>query len=114
MSKRDDLIEKYAADLREKCGVIPIMELLEKVTTGCGPAIYNSDASMVSSKSESEIERVKSNFLIKKLGLNNSSRLDKGIQKVFEQYGVSNRHKYRVVIYYLLTIHFKKEAVYLK
>ena len=113
MNKRDKLIEKYAADLKEKCGVIPIGELLDKITTSCGPSIYNQDASIVSSQSESEIERVKHNFLIKKLGLNNSSRLDKGLQKVFEQYGISNRHKYRVVLYYLLTIHFKKENIFL-
>ena len=32
MGKRDDLIEKYAEDLREKCGMQPDMDLLTKVT----------------------------------------------------------------------------------
>lgn len=114
MSKRAELIKKYSADLIDKCGVIPNMDLLERVTIGCGPAIYNADSSMVSSSSESEISTVKTNFLIKKLGLNDSSRLDRGIQKVFEQYGMSNRQKYRAVVYYLLTVHFKKESIYLK
>ena len=45
MSKRDDLIVKYAADLKEKCGVTPDMDLLTKVVIGCGPSIYNPDAS---------------------------------------------------------------------
>lgn len=38
MSKRDDLIAKYAQNLKEKCGVSPDMDLLTKVTIGCGPA----------------------------------------------------------------------------
>jgi len=44
MSKRDELIAKYAADLKDKCGVRADMDLLTKVTIGCGPSIYNADA----------------------------------------------------------------------
>ncbi|OEK08320.1 hypothetical protein A8C32_02390 [Flavivirga aquatica] len=112
MSKRDELIVKYAADLKDKCGVIPDMDLLTKVTIGCGPSIYNADASTVSGSDESELATVKNNFLIKKLGLSDSSDLDKGIEMVIEQYGKSNRNKYRVVVYYLLAKHFGKESIY--
>ncbi len=112
MSKRDELIAKYATDLKEKCGVTADMDLLTKVTIGCGPAIYNADAATVSGSDEKELETVKNNFLIKKLGLSNSADLDKGIDAVMEQYGKSNRNKYRAVVYYLLTKHFKKEAIY--
>ncbi|MEC4116322.1 DUF2853 family protein [Myroides phaeus] len=114
MSKRAELIEKYAADLKEKCGVTPNMELLEKVTIGCGPSIYNKDSSTVASSSESELATVKNNFLIKKLGLKDDAKLDEAIAKVMDQYGQSNRNKYRAVVYYLLTVHFKKESVYNK
>ena len=112
MSKRDDLIAKYAADLKDKCGVTPNMDLLTKVTIGCGPSIYNADASTVSGTDESELATVKNNFLIKKLGLKDSADLDKGIDAVMETYGRSNRNKYRAVVYYLLTKHFGKEATY--
>ena len=112
MSKRDELIAKYAADLKEKCGVKADMDLLTKVTIGCGPSIYNADASTVSGSDESELATVKNNFLIKKLGLKDSPDLDKGLNAVIEQYGKSNRNKYRAVVYYLLTKHFKKESVY--
>ncbi|MFG6687460.1 DUF2853 family protein [Mariniflexile sp. HNIBRBA6329] len=112
MSKRDELIAKYAADLKEKCGVTADMDLLTKVTIGCGPSIYNADASTVSGSDEAELATVKNNFLIKKLGLKDSADLDKGIEAVIEQYGKSNRNKYRAVVYYLLTKHFKKESVY--
>ncbi|XCF05197.1 DUF2853 family protein [Tamlana crocina] len=112
MSKRDELIAKYAEDLKEKCGVSADMDLLTKVTIGCGPSIYNADAATVSGSDESELETVKKNFLIKKLGLKDGPELDKGIDSVMETYGKSNRNKYRAVVYYLLTKHFKKESVY--
>jgi hypothetical protein len=112
MSKRDELIAKYAADLKDKCGVKADMDLLTKVTIGCGPSIYNADASTVSGSDESELATVKNNFLIKKLGLKDGPELDKAIDAVMETYGKSNRNKYRAVVYYLLTKHFKKESVY--
>lgn len=112
MSKRDELIVKYAADLKEKCGVNADMDLLTKVTIGCGPSIYNADSSTVSGSDASELATVKNNFLIKKLGLNDSPELDKGIASIMEIYGKSNRNKYRAVVYYLLTKHFGKESAY--
>jgi Protein of unknown function (DUF2853) len=112
MSARDLLIEKYASDLKEKCGITPDMALLTKVTIGCGPSIYNADASTVSGSQASELETVKKNFLIKKLGLADGPALDTALASVLETYGKSNRNKYRVVVYYMLTKHFKKEAVY--
>ena len=112
MSKRDDLIVKYAADLKDKCGMTPDMDLLKKVTVGLGPSIYNADSSTVSGSDEKELATVKNNFLIKKLGLSDSPDLDKAIDSVIETYGRSNRNKYRAVIYYMLAKHFKKESVY--
>ena len=112
MSKRDDLIEKYASDLQEKCKMKPDMDLLKKVTIGCGPSIYNKDASTVSAGDSAELERVKKNFLIKKLGLSDSPKLDDGIQEAIETYGRSNRNKYRAVFYYLLVKNFRKASVY--
>ncbi|TDW51392.1 uncharacterized protein DUF2853 [Flavobacterium sp. 270] len=114
MSAREELITKYAADLKDKCGVTPNMDLLTKVTIGCGPSIYNADSSTVAGSQQSELDTVKKNFLIKKLGLKGSPELDTAIHAVLEQYGKSNKHKYRAVVYYLLTLHFKKESVYNK
>lgn len=112
MSKRDELITKYAADLKDKCGVTADMDLLTKVTIGCGPSIYNADSSTVSGTDEKELATVKNNFLIKKLGLKDGPELDTAIAAVIDQYGKSNKNKYRAVFYYLLTKHFKKESVY--
>ncbi len=112
MSKRDDLIAKYAADLKDKCSVNPDMDLLTKVTVGLGPSIYNADSSTVSGSDEKELATVKNNFLIKKLGLKDGADLDKAIDAVMDTYGRSNRNKYRAVVYYLLAKHFKKESIY--
>ena len=112
MGKRDDLIAKYADDLKNKCGVTPDMDLLTKVTIGCGPSIYNADASTVAGSQQSELETVKNSFLVKKLGLADGPELMTAIDKVIETYGRSERNKYRAVVYYMLTKHFGKEAIY--
>jgi len=62
MGKRDEWIEKYADDLKTKCGMTPDMGLLTKVTIGCGPSIYNADAQTIAASQESELELVKANF----------------------------------------------------
>ena len=112
MSKRDDLIAKYADDLKNKCGTNPDMDLLTKVTIGCGPAIYNADASTLSGTDPDEVATVRNNFLIRKLGLADGPDLDAAIASVIETYGKSERNKYRAVVYYLLTKHFGKESIY--
>ncbi len=112
MGKRDELIAKYADDLRNKLGVEPDMDLLKKVTIGCGPAIYNADASTVAASQPDELETVKKNFLIKKLGLPDSPELMDAIKSVLDAYGKSERNKYRAVVYYMLVKHFGKESVY--
>ncbi|WP_296418389.1 DUF2853 family protein [Pseudooctadecabacter sp.] len=112
MSKRDELIQKYADDLKNKCGMTPDMDLLTKVTIGCGPSIYNADSSTVAAGQPAELETVKKNFLMKKLGLSDGPQLMEAIESVIETYGRSERNKFRAVIYYMLTKHFGKESVY--
>lgn len=112
MGKRDELIAKYADDLKNKCKVTPDMALLTKVTIGCGPAIYDNDAQTVAASDSAELERIKSNFLIKKLGLKDGPALMAGINAAVDTYGKSERNKFRAVFYYLLVKHFGREAAY--
>ncbi|MCU0826321.1 MAG: DUF2853 family protein [Tabrizicola sp.] len=112
MGKRDELIAKYADDLKTKCKVTPDMALLTKVTIGCGPSIYDNDAQTVAASDKDELERIKANFLVKKLGLKDSPALMEGIHAAVDTYGKSERNKYRAVFYYLLVKHFGKEAAY--
>ncbi len=112
MGRRDELIAVYANDLEEKCGVAPDRVLLEKVVKGLGPSVYRADASLVSGSDPEELETLKNNFLIRKLGLPDGPDLVSGIEQVVETYGRSNRQKHRAVVYYLLTKHFGREAAY--
>jgi len=112
MGKRDDLIAKYADDLKNKCNVTPDMALLTKVTIGCGPSIYDNDAQTVAASDPAELDRVKNSFLMKKLGLKDGPALMDGINAAVDTYGKSERNKYRAVFYYLLVKHFGKESAY--
>ncbi len=112
MGRRDELIAKYADDLKNKCKMDPDMALLTKVTIGCGPAIYDNDAATVAASQATELETIKKNFLIKKLGLKDGPELMAGINKSIETYGKSERQKFRAVFYYMLVKHFGKDAVY--
>lgn len=107
MSKLDDLLVKYKADL-EAAGDKVDDKLLRGTAKACGPAIYRADASLVAVSDKAEVERVRKNFLIGKLGLKDTPKLDEGIEAVKKAY--SKKAKYRVVFYYLLAKHFKKGA----
>lgn len=112
MSKRDEYITKYADKLKEITGEAPDMDLLTKVVIGLGPSIYNADAETVAASDDAELDTVKNNFLIKKLGLEDSDELMTAINEVVDLYGRSNPKKFRAIMYYLLVRRFGKESVY--
>ena len=113
MSKLDEKVGKYIDDLKTKVGEEnPDIDLVRKIAQALGPSIYNDDAETVSSSSENEVQTVKQNFVMKKLGITDEGKVNEAVNQVMEKYGKSNRNKYRVVIYYLLTKHFKKEEIY--
>lgn len=111
MSKFDEKVATYKAFMDEK-GMRSNTELLAAVTKGLGPSIYKADAETVSGSDAKELATVKNNFLIKKLGLADSSDLDEAIDDVMERIGKSERKKYRAVVYYMLVKKFDKESVY--
>lgn len=112
MSKFDELLEVYTNEFKKVLSEELDAEFLRKVTKGLGPSIYNADASKVSGSDPKELETVKKNFLIKKLGLSDGPALDEAIAEVVEKLGKSNRNKYRAIVYYLLAKKFNKEEVY--
>lgn len=85
--------------------------LVAAVFKGLGPAVYNRDASLVSCSDQAELDRVRDNFLVKKLGLSTGPELDAAIKEVCETMKAT-RQKSRVTFYYLLTKKFGKESVY--
>ena len=88
------------------------MDLLTKVAIGLGAAIYNLDASKVSGADEKELETVKNNYLVKKLGMKDEPQLMDAVKSVVEKYGSANKNKHRAVVYCMLCKHFKKASVY--
>lgn len=111
MSKFAEAIETYKAQVAE-LGLGIDEDFLTKVAKGLGPSIYNVDSSKVSGSDQTELDRVKTNYLIKKLGLADSPALDTAIAEVMTQMGTSNRNKYRAVVYALLAKKFGKEDIY--
>ncbi len=113
MGKRAALIEKYARDLREKCGTEPNMALLTKITLGCGPALYEPGGDVLADNDSAELEHLRQAFLIRKLGLADGPGLTAAIDAAIEIYGRAETPKFRPVIYYLLVRQFGKEGQYL-
>ena len=85
--------------------------LVTAVFKGLGPAVHNKDACLVSCSDPKELDTVRKNFLIKKLGMSESPELDATIKEVCETMK-DTRRKSRVTFYYLLTKKFGKESVY--
>ncbi|MEL7219808.1 MAG: DUF2853 family protein [Bacteroidota bacterium] len=108
MSKFDDVIAKCGTHLDDMGGYDA--NLLKKVAKGLGPSIYNKDAQLVAFSDKAELERLKQNFLIKKLGLADSPKLDEAIAKVKDKY--AKKMKNRVVVYYLLVKELGQEKAY--
>jgi ribosome assembly protein YihI (activator of Der GTPase) len=100
MSKFDEKVAGYKANM-EKLGIKYDEDKLIACTKACGPSIYNADGETVSGSDQSELDTVKKNYLIKKLGLSESDDLDSVVNHVIEKMGKSNRNKYRAIFYYL-------------
>lgn len=111
MSKLDEKVGKYIQVVKEK-GIDLDPDLLRKVTRACGPSIYSRDSETIAASQPKEMETIKNNFLIRKLGLSDGPKLQEGMDAVLDAYGRSDRSKYRAVIYYMLTKHFGKDSVY--
>ncbi len=112
MSKLQEKIELYTG-AAEKLGIELNADLFKLVTKGLGPSIYKEDAELVSSSNKTELETIKKNFLIKKLGLKKDDEtLDAAIAKTIETLGAGNKKKYRALFYYVLVKETGSEAVY--
>ncbi len=111
-SKLDEKVDKYVDDYKAKISQDINVDLMRKVTKGCGPSIYQDDAETVSGSDENEMATVVNSFIMGKLGVTDEAAAKAALDAVVEQYGKSNRNKYRAVVYYMLTKHFGKESIY--
>jgi outer membrane protein OmpA-like peptidoglycan-associated protein len=99
-----DDVRKYAADADEN--------IVAGIVRYCGIALRKVDSSLVSFSDSKETDRVRENFLKKKLGLTDSdATLDAAIAKVGERMK-ADRTKNRVTVYYLLADQFSKLGLF--
>ena len=109
MSKFDEKIQFYK-EVMDGMGISYEDELFDKITRGLGPSIFKRDAASVSTSDPNELETVKQNFLLKKLGLEDGAYLDDAIAVVADKMGKTNRVKYRAIFYYLLVKELGQES----
>ena len=109
-SKRDEKIALYIKDIKKHYKEVD-EDFVSIIVKNLGPSIYKKDAEAVACSDPKELDTVRKNFLIKKLGITASqSILDAAIQDVCtELKGV--RTKYRATFYYALAKKFKKESL---
>lgn len=111
MSAFDDKLDFLLGEAT-KLGLNVNLDLFSKVAKGLGPSLYSDDASLVSSSDPDELMRVKTSFLMGKLGISDDKAMDDALEEVIAQFGSSNRSKYRAIFYYLLVEKFGKASIY--
>ncbi len=111
MSKFEAAMDKAEAQLKEQ-KVRVDRELLDAIGKSLGPSLYKKDASLVAAGQKKELETIKKNFLVKKLGLEDGPKLDKAMDKAVDKIGRSRRNKLRPAFYYILVKNLKKEEVF--
>ena len=109
-AKKAAKIALYIKDIKKHYGEVD-EDFVAIIVKNLGPSIYKKDAELVSCSDQKELDTVRKNFLIKKLGINTSEGvLDAAIKDVCEELK-STRIKYRATFYYRLAKKFKKESV---
>ena len=112
MSKLDDAVGEALSALTKSGIDNPDVGLLRKVTQGLGPSAYGGDGENVSCSDQSERDRVATNYVQKKLGVDDADAARESVDAVCEQMKGAGSHKRRSAFYYLLAKHHGKEGVY--
>lgn len=112
MSSYEEAFKRFTTEL-ESLGFSYHEGLYHAVTKHLGPSIHNQDSSLVACDQPKEMETIKTEFLIGKLGLTDGPELDAAIQQVCGALGGSNTNKHRASFYYLLVAILQKEHVFI-
>lgn len=113
MGKLDELMVKMQTNMTEKLGMKSVdVKLLTAIGKSLGPSLYKADAAKVACSDPKELDRIKKNFCVKKLGVADTPKLEEKIKEVCSDMGAANRNKQRVIFYYLLVKKLKKSKVF--
>lgn len=113
MATYEEAYETFTSEMNAM-GLQHHEELYHAIVKYLGPSIHQKDASLVACSDDKERETIKKNFLIGKLEMEDSPRLDEVIEEVCHAMGESNRNKHRATFYYLLVGILKKESVFIE
>ncbi len=111
MSKFDDVVDRCKTQL-DKQKVSYDETALRGVAKSLGPSIYNKDSLLVAASDKAEMDKIKTNFLIGKMGCKPSDDLDGILSKAVETIGRSNTQKLRPAFYYILAQQLGKVNTY--
>ncbi|RUM99751.1 DUF2853 family protein [Pseudaminobacter arsenicus] len=89
----------YVADVK-KYDAGADADVVNKIVKHLGIALRNRDSSLVSCTDAKELDRVKANWIAKKLGVSDGAKADAAIEKVCKAMSADNT-KSRVTFYYL-------------
>jgi hypothetical protein len=89
----------YVADVK-KYDAGADADVVNKIVKHLGIALRNRDSSLVSCTDPKELDRVKTNWIAKKLGISDGAKADAAIEKVCKAMSADNT-KSRVTFYYL-------------
>ena len=90
----------YLADVQKYDGKASA-ETVNKIVKHLGIALRNKDSSLVAASDQKELDRVKNNWAVKKLGVTDGAKADAAIQKTAKAMA-ADTSKSRVTFYYLV------------
>ena len=90
----------YLADVK-KYDAGASADAVEKIVKHLGIALRNRDSSLVSCTDPKELDRVKANWVAKKLGVSDDGKASTSVEKVCKAMAADNT-KSRVTFYYLV------------
>jgi hypothetical protein len=90
----------YLADVQKYDGKASA-ETVNKIVKHLGIALRNKDSSLVAAADQKELDRVKNNWVVKKLGVTDGAKADAAIQKTAKAMS-TDTSKSRVTFYYLV------------
>ncbi|ANT52498.1 DUF2853 family protein [Mesorhizobium amorphae] len=90
----------YLADVK-KYDAGASADAVDKIVKHLGIALRNKDSSLVSCTDPKELDRVKANWVAKKLGVSDDGKASASVEKVCKAMAADNT-KSRVTFYYLV------------
>ncbi|RVU85693.1 DUF2853 family protein [Leucothrix sargassi] len=97
-------VEKYDPEYDE--------QLVTSIFRSLGPVVYNRDTRYVACSDPYELQMVRDGFIKSKLGIDDSDEAIEVVMRDICDRMTDAEYKLRVTFYYLLVIHYKKQALF--